>query len=65
MRIGIQTAGSHGDVRPFLALAGGLRSAKHEVTLYYTNIDSHCPEIGLNPSLIHFLCEKKPKNGAN
>jgi UDP:flavonoid glycosyltransferase YjiC (YdhE family) len=39
VRIGIQTWGSEGDIRPFIALAGGLRSAGHEVTLVITNID--------------------------
>ena len=38
MRIGIQTWGSHGDIRPLLALAGGLRSAGHEVTLLVTSV---------------------------
>ncbi len=38
MRIGIQTWGSHGDIRPFMALAGGLRAAGHEVTLLVTSV---------------------------
>ncbi|MEK6742288.1 MAG: glycosyltransferase [Nitrospirota bacterium] len=38
MKIGIQTWGSEGDVRPFLALAAGLRHAGHEVTLVVTHI---------------------------
>jgi len=29
MRIGLQTWGSEGDIRPLLALAGGLQSAGH------------------------------------
>ncbi|MBI5548263.1 MAG: glycosyltransferase family 1 protein [Deltaproteobacteria bacterium] len=33
MRIGIQTWGSEGDIRPFQALAAGLAAAGHEVTL--------------------------------
>ena len=33
MKIGMQTWGSHGDVRPFLALAEGLRAAGHDVHL--------------------------------
>ena len=40
MRIGIQTWGSHGDVRPFLALAEGLQRAGHEVHLVITCVDS-------------------------
>jgi UDP:flavonoid glycosyltransferase YjiC (YdhE family) len=38
MKIGIQTWGSEGDVRPFLALAAGLRSAGHDVTLVVTDV---------------------------
>ena len=38
MKIGIQTWGSEGDVRPFMALAAGLRSAGHEVTLVVTDV---------------------------
>lgn len=37
MRIGIQTWGSEGDIRPFLALAGGLRHAGHQVSLVITS----------------------------
>lgn len=39
MKIGIQTWGSDGDIRPFIALAGGLSSAGHEVTLVVTSAD--------------------------
>lgn len=39
MRIGIQTWGSHGDIRPFMALAAGLQRAGHEVTLVATCVD--------------------------
>lgn len=38
MKIGIQTWGSEGDVRPFVALAGGLSVAGHEVTLSVTDV---------------------------
>ncbi len=38
MNIGIQTWGSEGDVRPFLALAAGLRAAGHDVTLAVTRV---------------------------
>ncbi len=38
MRIGIQTWGSHGDIRPLMALAGGLRAIGHEVTLLVTSV---------------------------
>jgi sterol 3beta-glucosyltransferase/vancomycin aglycone glucosyltransferase len=40
MKIGIQTWGSHGDIRPFVALAKGLQAAGHEVTLVITCVDS-------------------------
>lgn len=40
MKIGLQTWGSDGDIRPFLALAGGLRTAGHEVMVAYTSIDN-------------------------
>ncbi|WP_175016785.1 glycosyltransferase [Massilia sp. YMA4] len=36
----MQTWGSHGDVRPFLALAEGLHAAGHDVTLVVTTIDT-------------------------
>ncbi len=35
----MQTWGSHGDIRPFLALAEGLQQAGHEVTLVLTCVD--------------------------
>jgi predicted component of type VI protein secretion system len=40
MKIGVQTWGSHGDIRPFLALAEGLQLAGHDVTLLITCVDS-------------------------
>ncbi len=39
MRIGIQTWGSTGDVRPFVALAAALTRAGHQVHLVVTDID--------------------------
>lgn len=39
MRIGLQTWGSNGDIRPFMALAKGLQSAGHEVVLWVTSVD--------------------------
>lgn len=39
MKIGIQTWGSNGDVRPLLALADGLQKAGHQVTLVVSSID--------------------------
>ncbi|MYM68061.1 hypothetical protein GTP45_14650 [Pseudoduganella sp. FT55W] len=40
MKIGLQTWGSHGDIRPFIALAEGLQSAGHDITLLITCVDS-------------------------
>lgn len=40
MRIGIQTWGSHGDIRPFIALADGLKRSGHDVTLLVTSVDA-------------------------
>lgn len=40
MKIGIQTWGSHGDIRPFFALADGLKADGHDVTLVITCVDS-------------------------
>ena len=39
MRIGIQTWGSEGDIRPFVALADGLQKAGHAVTLVITSAE--------------------------
>ncbi len=38
-RIGLLTWGSHGDIRPFLALAGGLQAAGHAVHLVVIALD--------------------------
>jgi UDP:flavonoid glycosyltransferase YjiC (YdhE family) len=40
VKIGLQTWGSDGDIRPFLALAGGLRARGHEVSLVITSVDN-------------------------
>ncbi len=37
MKIGLQTWGSEGDIRPFTALAAGLVKAGHEITLVVTD----------------------------
>lgn len=39
MKIGVQTWGSEGDIRPLLALAGGLAAAGHEVVIAITELD--------------------------
>ncbi len=40
MKIGLQTWGSDGDIRPFLALTGGLRARGHTVSLIVTSVDN-------------------------
>lgn len=40
MRISMQTWGSDGDIRPFIALAGGLRANGHGVTIAITSVDN-------------------------
>ena len=42
MKIGIQTWGSNGDIRPMIALADGLQQAGHTVTLAVTSLDNRC-----------------------
>lgn len=39
MRIGLQTWGSDGDIRPFFSLGAALRAAGHEVVLAATTVD--------------------------
>ena len=57
MKIGMQTWGSHGDIRPFLALADGLQAAGHEVHLVLTCVDSaayasHVSEQGVHITVL-------------
>jgi len=52
MKIGIQTWGSNGDIRPMLALAHGLQQAGHRVSLVVSSIDNHsyrgiCEQLGI------------------
>ncbi|MFZ2407295.1 MAG: glycosyltransferase [Methylobacter sp.] len=52
MKIGIQTWGSNGDIRPMLALADGLQKAGHHVTLVVSSIDNRsyqgiCEQLGI------------------
>ena len=52
MKIGIQTWGSNGDIRPMLALADGLQKAGHSVALAVSSIDNHsyreiCTQMGI------------------
>jgi len=38
MKIGLQTWGTDGDIRPFVALTAGLQSAGHDVSLVVTSV---------------------------
>ncbi|MEY4718936.1 MAG: hypothetical protein RL563_1554 [Pseudomonadota bacterium] len=66
MKIGIQTWGSNGDVRPLLALADGLQKAGHQVTLVVSSIDNQsyatiCQQLNISyrqvPEYIDFPME--------
>ncbi len=66
MKIGIQTWGSNGDIRPMIALANGLQTAGHHVTLNISSIDNRnysqeCKEFNLSshhiPETISFDLE--------
>ena len=66
MKIGIQTWGSNGDIRPLIALADGLIKAGHEVTLVVSSIDNQrydgiCSQLGITykqiPETIDFDME--------
>ncbi|MGR8931779.1 MAG: glycosyltransferase [Gammaproteobacteria bacterium] len=53
MKFGLQTWGSNGDIRPFIALADGLIKAGHEVTLVVSSIDNQtygdiCRQLGIH-----------------
>jgi sterol 3beta-glucosyltransferase len=60
MRIGLQTWGSHGDVRPFLALAEGLQRAGHAVTLVITCVDSDAYGRMVSPSGVELRVVASP-----
>ena len=60
MRIGIQTWGSDGDVYPFVALAGGLAAAGHQVTLAVTggerkSYDAHGERLGFGVRAVGYI----------
>lgn len=63
MKIGLQTWGSHGDVRPFLALAEGLRRAGHEVVLVITCVDSDAYARHVSPSGVEIRVVASPVMG--
>ena len=53
MKIGMQTWGSNGDIRPFLALASELKQAGHEVCFIVSSIDNRsyqeeCLKLGVH-----------------
>lgn len=52
MKIGIQTWGSNGDIRPMIVLANGLQDAGHTVTLVVSSLDNRnysveCAELNI------------------
>ncbi|MCK5828838.1 MAG: glycosyltransferase family 1 protein [Methylococcales bacterium] len=66
MKIGIQTWGSNGDIRPMIALADGLQKAGHTVTLVVSSLDNRsyakeCAEFNISyqqiPECIDFDLE--------
>jgi sterol 3beta-glucosyltransferase len=54
MKIGIQTWGSNGDVRPLLALASGLKQAGHEVSLVVSSIDNRSYQADCQVLSVHY-----------
>jgi UDP:flavonoid glycosyltransferase YjiC (YdhE family) len=73
MKIGLQTWGTDGDIRPFIALAGGLSASGHDVSLVTTSVHnkeyysygnrldfaiSHVGKINLDPKTVSDLHEK-------
>ncbi|MBB3221380.1 glycosyltransferase [Pseudoduganella umbonata] len=63
MKIGLQTWGSHGDIRPFLALAEGLNSAGHDVILVVTCVDSDAYARHVSPSGVEIRVVASPVLG--
>ena len=66
MKIGIQTWGSNGDIRPLIALANGLQQNGHTVTLAVTSLDNRnyseeCSSFNIRyqqtPDQVHFDLE--------
>lgn len=55
MKIGLQTWGVNGDIRPLIALANGLQQAGHTVTFVVTSIDNHRYEELCQPLGIRYL----------
>lgn len=74
MKIGIQTWGSNGDVRPLLALGDGLKKAGHQVTLVVTSYDNQsyqgiCGQLGIDyrqvPERVDFDVKEFAERTAN
>jgi sterol 3beta-glucosyltransferase len=66
VRIGIQTWGSDGDIRPIVALANGLGRRSHQVTLVVTSIDGKKYDSVAakeNVRVIHTACPQLDENG--
>jgi sterol 3beta-glucosyltransferase len=63
MKIGLQTWGSHGDIRPFVALAEGLQLAGHAVTLLITCVDLAAYEGMVSPSGVQIRVVGSPVIG--
>lgn len=61
MRVGLQTWGSYGDVRPFLALAEGLQSAGHDVTLAITSVGNVDYRASLTPGGVDMRMVSSPE----
>ena len=61
MRVGLQTWGSYGDVRPFLALAEGMQSAGHDVTLAITSVDNVDYRASLTPGGVDMRMVSSPE----
>lgn len=57
MKVGLQTWGTAGDVRPLIALGGALRAAGHEVRIAITSIDGTdfeplCRAVGIESEVV-------------
>ena len=74
MKIGIQTWGSNGDIRPMIALANGLQNSGHTVTLVVSSLDNRnysaeCAEYNIRyqqiPEQIEFDLESFAQPGQN
>jgi hypothetical protein len=60
MKIGMQTWGSHGDIRPFLAFAEGLQAAGNDVHLMSTCVDSDVYRGMVSPNGMKITVQASP-----